>query len=73
MVQEARGEYIQADFNAQLLQLCEDIRVAQSDRSRGLPMLRIYSKATRGCVKAVIGTPELIKAALVSALAEPIL
>ena len=39
----------------------------------GLPMLRSYSKALAGSVKAVIGTPELIKAALVSALAEPIL
>lgn len=48
MVQEARGEYIQPDFNAQLLELCEDIRVAQSDRSRRIAYAAKLLQGTRG-------------------------
>ena len=72
MVQEARGEYIQP-ITRHSSSNVRDIRVAQWTDRAGLPM-RIYSEANaRLAGKRLIGIWELIKPALVSALAEPIL
>jgi hypothetical protein len=68
------GEYIQPDYKEKLFQLCEDMRVAQSDRLCRIAYAANLRSGKAGLTwKRLIGIWEQIKPALVSVLAEPIL